>query len=295
MNRIKDAFDAFFVKAELDDIIDRKPHLCPKIIELALEKYYKNEKTNFMNENRKFGLLRRFMMNDVSSLRVYMNPKFNISFNFYLTSSDSTYRHTEKLYDGSECTFKMAYYSPLMYAVILNKVDLVKAMVEASFASTSKLELDMPHGDMPFVNARSIARKFFNPRERIAMLALLKIDKTRHDLTRVNRYLKNELDITVKEAVMADSVRMLESALFLGNFGDKTDPHIIRRAMLNQNYLILEMLVMEDYAIPAVKDRPQVTTMDKDDVDFILSRTTERRPLNKRYRGIYENYNDHAV
>ena len=274
-----------------------KNHLCSAVVKNGLEGRFATRKQSFMRDSCYLKIYNILITDNLTILRVYLDPKYELDFNYYHGPDARSWENTSELYDGQSNSLDVQLYTPLLFAVALNKIESVKEMVNAKLVP--KLKLDMPHKNMPLVNARSIARKFYDPVKRKAMLEALRFDPEKHDLTLVNKHLKGELSITVKEAVMADDVEMVESALLLGNFGVKTDVQIIRRAMINENYLILEMLVMEGYAIPAEKDRPAFKKMNKDDVTFILSQSDndKRRPLPHRYRSWYSyvEYNEHCV
>ena len=295
---IKRALNSIFWEHQITMLCSDKNHLRSAVVKYGLEGRFATTKQSFM---RKSCYLKIYILieksKEVDVLKVYLNPKYELNFNFYFDSDANNRDNTSELYDGRSNSLDAKVYTPLLFAVALNRIVAVKEMVNAELVP--KLKLDMSHKNMPLVNARSIARKFYDPAKRQAMLDALRIDPEKHDLTLVNKHLKGELSITVKEAVMADDVEMVESALLLGNFGDKTDVQIIRRAMINENYLILEMLVMEGYAIPAEKDRPAFKKMNKDDVTFILSQSDndKRRPLPHRYRSWYSyvGYNEHCV
>lgn len=270
---------------EFRTFFNHNPKLRAAIVEIGLDEIYKDDKKEFMVCRFEYSVRGVIDEGYREAMAVYMKSAYDFNFNYYFENLwfDATVV-TWDLYGNMESN-RLDHHemTPLQLAVARNRLDIVKDMVEATFSR--KLKLDMPHKSMPLVNARSIARKIYNPNARIKMLNALKIDKTKHDLTIVKRHLQEELNINVKEAVIYNSVEMVESALFLGNYGDKTDTNIIRYAMKNGNYLILEMLVMEGYAIPAEKDRPNFENMNRDDVNLILSvdDINLRHPLPYRY------------
>lgn len=292
---IDNKFTGFFAEGVIGSEFEENPRFRPYIIRRALTKYYKSERDKFMRLAEGYGIRRIIVINELEGLKVYLDPQYKLDFNFYISPGFHRTEDTKELYDGGWNSLDLRLYTPLLLAVAKNKIDLVKVMISAKL--DPKLKLDMPHGELPLVNARSIARKFHDPVKRATMLQILKIDKDKHDLSNVKNHLKDELSISVKEAVLANSVEMVESALLLGNFGDKSDIHVIRWAMINENYLILEMLVIEGYAIPDAKDLPAYQNMKKTDVDFILSKQIQRRPLPYRYLSYFSwiPYNEHSV
>ena len=103
---------------------------------------------------------------------------------------------------------------------------------------TDKLQIDKPMDNRPHVTARSIARKIKDESKRSTMLKLLQIDRTKHDMSRINNAMKDDLEITVKEAVIANNIAMFESALLLGNLGIKM-MKVSLNTLLITNFLIL--------------------------------------------------------
>lgn len=284
----------FGSKMGLNSCYQRLNNLRYALLETALNDRFKDYRDELMKCTYEYSLLGLIDSKSVDILPLYLNPqyKFNINYYFERNLIFDLDRETYSVYDGNHSRLNHKYFTPLQLAVAQNKIEVVKLLVGASLHH--KLQLDMAHSQRWFVNARSIARKIRNPSDRKAMLEVLKIDKGKHELYRVNFRLKDELDINVKEAVIANNILMVESALFLGNFGDKTDVNIIRRAMINENYLILEMLVMEGYAIPAKSNRPSYTKMNREDAEFILNQQGKIYPLPKRYSIYPQPYNEHS-
>lgn len=222
----------------------------------------------------------------------FFNPQRNFDMNHYsYQASNRESIDLSSFYDGSECSYSTSYMTPLMVAVLLNKPESVKLLVNASL--TPKLKLDKAMYADELITARVIARKIKNQSVRNVMLSKLKIDPNKHDMSIINYVLKEDLDINVKEAVIANSLSMIEAALLLGNFGDKNDVTIIKYAIENGNYLIIEALVMEGYAIPATKPK-YPANLNKEDTDFILTDRAERVPLPKRAPWGLISYNAHC-
>ena len=129
----------------------------------------------------------------------------------------------------------------LHVAVMMNRAAVVEHILSLNLRT--KLQVDKPLAHRPKVTAR-------NERIRREMLKLLIIDKTKHELSRVKTALKEDFEITVKEAVIANNFDMLQASMLLGNHGDKNDESIFKYAVANKNFLIIEALIMEDYVIP---------------------------------------------
>lgn len=264
------------------------------LLETALNDKFKEYRNDFMKSKYEYSLLVLIDTESHDILPLYLDPQYKFDINYYFIRNwiFDLDRETYSVYDGNSSRINHKYFTPLQLAVAQNKIEVVKLMVNASLYH--KLELDMAHKEMYYVNARSIARKIRNPTDREAMLKVLKIDKDKHCTHRVSFRLKDELDINVKEAVIANNILMVESALLLGNFGDKTDVNIINRAIKNENYMILEMLVIEGYAIPAKSIRHNYTNMVREDVNYILDQSAPFWPLTKRYDCYPRPYNEHC-
>jgi hypothetical protein len=288
-SKIDDKFGNYH---DMNVMFEDKPHLRLAIVETALNGKFKEYERRILSGIYTFGILGIIDHDRGEYMKYYLDSDININFNYYFERhyAISTV-HIFKLYEN-DFNFMVRTYNltPLQLAVAKNRIDIVKEMVNKTLVN--KLELDAPHKERPYVNARSIARKIYDPASRAAMLRVLKIDTEKHSDTIVKRNLKGELDISVKEAVMANNIHMVESALFLGNFGEKDDIHIIRRAMLNENYDILEMLVMEGYAIPNKDNRPIYTTMNKEKVDFILNQAKGQEHPSPQWDSIFPIYRD---
>ena len=227
-----------------------------------------------------FGDLYLFRPANMDVISFFTNPEIDFVFNIY-ASSYSKYFISYDFYDGSKYEFNYGKMTILQIAVLMNNPKLVEYILSLNLAT--KLQIDKPMADRPHVTARSIARKIKDESKRSTMLKLLQIDRTKHDMSRINNAMKDDLEITVKEAVIANNIAMFESALLLGNHGDKNDESIIKYAVNNGNFLILEALVMEGYAIPdlVISD---YKGMNKEDVDFILKNKelSARVPYKKR-------------
>ena len=289
---IDDAFDSFFTLGNVEDLFKAKSHLRVAIMERALLHYYKDNKSDFVKSSRAFGIYQLIDGNCDNSINTYFKPEYKVDFNinrWIITSPfepSPNLMSTTHLVDGKRRTFCQYHSTPLQIAVAQNRFSIVKNMVAASL--NPKLKLDMPNSESNEINARNIARKIFNLADRIKMLSVLIIDMNKHDMTKINANLKYEHSMTVKEAVLANNVEMVESAFLLGNFGDKNDIHTIRWAMMNENIEILEILVLEGYAIPPVGQRPiciESFTGGKNNykyargVKFLMANGTDRRPL----------------
>lgn len=230
-----------------------------------------------------FGLHRLIREGQIDVVEFFMNDTYTIDMNHYpqlhFLDTIQGYDSSSNFYDGSAISFDSEPMTSLMAAVLLNRTEIVELLVKTSMKP--KLKLDMAMKDRNLVTARSMARKIKNQSVRNVMLSKLKIDQNKHDMTIINYVLKEDLDINVKEAVIANKIYMMEAALLLGNFGDKNDVTIIKYAIENGNYLIIEALVMEGYAIPATKPI-YPANLNKEDTDFILTDRAERVPLPKR-------------
>lgn len=262
-----------------------RPHLRADIINMALENYMKNAREEFMDDSGWAYSISGIIEKDYKEgLCSYLKPVFKMNFNRYISKQffDFSVSTPELDSAGFGSSIDRGNCTPLIFAVALNRYDIVKEMVEADL--NPKLQLDMPYRIARHISARGIARKISDQEKRRAMLKLLIVDQTRHDTSLTKSFLKDELTITVKEAVIANDAYMVESALLLGNFGDKTDIHVIRWAMKNENLMILEMLVVEEYAIPDIEDRPYITKKNKDRVNSILNQIkVEERLIQDRY------------
>lgn len=208
---------------------------------------------------------------EMAIIRHYIQnqAKYNLNFNNYLeyTGFLSDFHHFYFNLIDMDFPIEFENLTPLMISIGFNKPDIVKLLVDATF--TPKLDLLGSHLKSNNVTARSIARKLPYA-ERKKMLEILKFDKNKHEISSFNSVLHNDFEVTVREAVFANDVRMAEAALLLGNFGDKTDTSTIRRAMLNENVDLLELLVLEEYAIPEANDRPSYYRMDSYSVNKLL-------------------------
>lgn len=224
---------------------------------------------------------------DISVLNFFLKPENNFNMNHYSKDAGNWAKLASNIfYDGSSMSFDTSGMTPLMVAVLLNKPEMVQSLVDASL--TPKLQLDQEM-DGKAVTARSMARKIKNESVRVAMLSKLKIDPTKHDMTKTNLRLKEDLEINVKEAVIANDFGMLESALLLGNFGDKTDLRIAMTAIENGNFIFFEILAMEGYALPAAGSVRCTETL-KEYVDEILAPAPVRVPMAKRDFGFWRLY-----
>lgn len=283
-DQIAEAFDSFFTGSNVEDLF--KSSQISVRMEILGTIMLKSNKFEFINCNRAYGIIGLIYGNYATSLKVYLHPAYRLNFNYYFKMTMfEVFLSTYSLFDGNSSTIKQDWFTPLQLAVALNKVEVVQSLVEASLVP--KLKLNMPHAFIATVDARTLARKIYNPTDRDKMLQFLIINKEKHDMDLITQRLRNELTITVKEAVLANNIEMVESALLLGNFGSKTDINVIRWAMLNENIKILEILVMEGYAIPPVDNRPPYKTMNKYDVNFLLDNDTNRHPLPYRTSFLY--------
>lgn len=283
---IKEAFESIFQqKSSINMLFRYRPHLRADIINMALENYMKNAREEFMDDSGWTYSISGIIEKDYKEgLCSYLKPVFKMNFNRYISKQffDFSVSTPELDSAGFGSSIDRGNCTPLIFAVALNRYDIVKEMVEADL--NPKLQLDMPYRIARHISARGIAKKISDQEKRRAMLKLLIVDQTRHDTSLTKSFLKDELTITVKEAVIANDAYMVESALLLGNFGDKTDIHVIRWAMKNENLMILEMLVVEEYAIPDIEDRPYITKKNKDRVNSILNQIkVEERLIQDRY------------
>ena len=276
---VNDAFESFFQKAEVSKLFRRQPYYRNAIITTAMTKYFSDRRQEFMDDvGWCYGIL-KIILRDYNDLQPYLDPVYKLNFNRYFDREFiHLYIYSISLLPARQYFFDQSACTPLQVAVALNRQDIIKQMVEAK--TDPKIELDMVHRDNENVSARAIARKIYSPRDREKVLQLLTIDKNKHNFSRIKSILKNELDITVKEAVLSNDFKKVEAALYLGNFGDKNDVEIIRWAMLNENFMIFEALVMEGYKIPEKSDRPLVCSMNSDDVDYLLNQDEDYiRPI----------------
>ena len=231
-----------------------------------------------------------FLMENIDKevLSFFMSPEASFVFNErfgqgFIKTSRFFYDDTISI-DTSNMNF-------LMVAVLMYNLDVIDLVVKATLGT--KLKLDVTFGK---INVRCVARKIRKESERRVVLSKLRIDQSKHDLSGVNLVLKEDLTVNVKEAVIFNNLEMFESALLLGNFGDKNDSNIIKYAINNGNYLILEALVLEGYAIPNMTIT-DYKGMDEEDVNFILKeKSLERRvPLGRRRKWYgFSFYNEHC-
>ena len=196
--------------------------------------------------------------NNLEWVKVFFDPKYKLDFNAHFEHDGYTLiDYYKDINVFGRQTAIIHNYTPLLFAIGQERYEIVEAMVKATTLKP-KLNLMKSHRNHLHVSPRQLARMMNVHAVRKKLLDLLKVDPNIHDMTDFNRILKNDLTVTVREAVMSQNVKMVEAALTLGNFGDKSDPEIIKYAIKKGNFMILEMLVMEDYAIPAPESIPKI-------------------------------------
>ena len=174
-------------------------------------------------------------------------------------------------------------FNPLLYAVFKNQKEIVEHMLKDKHHF--KLELDSVKLDISGAQplyVRTIARRIINKTSRHAMLETLRVDPSKHDMTQIKKNLGDDLKITVREAVLNDNIAMLESVLWLGNLGDsKADTNVIKYAVNNRNCKMVEILVMEGFARPALSDSILRSKFSGDNLErarYILNPNQTRPP-----------------
>ena len=244
--------------------IPENPKLLLHILKVYFTKYH-NEPINahyeivngisrwFLPFRYNTGIYHAIAENNLSLLKFYLEAdisliKYHYNWNnceLIVESLDTTDIDLTGLADARS-NLSRERFTPLMLAVFFKRFEHVEAILAANLFR-HKLLLTVTNTELKF-SARSLARRIKDKDHRLRMLSLLRIDKTKHEFAWIKAFLKDDLDISVKEAVLANCATMVENALLLGNYGNKADVNIIRHAKRNGNKEIVEILTLEGYA-----------------------------------------------
>lgn len=257
INNFKAAYNSFFnhaaVLSRFEQINDC--YSAERFVKYGLEQCtpYKNDPTElanvfYWNQTLMSAIISRKRYDCLELFITYAKDgkfNFNRHFDFNRRVASCGMTEGEIYFEGD-----LSWFNPLLYAVFCRSSTLVKILLRDKHEG-NLLKLDKEITMRPYtspMDVRSIARKITNKRDRETMLEALRADPEKHDITVFKKVLKGDLSITVREAVLNNSILKLEAALWLGNFGEsKTDPYVIKYARKNGNTEMVEILELEGF------------------------------------------------
>jgi hypothetical protein len=209
-----------------------------------------------------------------------MKDDYNVNFNNAFGSG--CYWDIPLIENNGHCV-DTQYLTPLMLAIVVGNERTVELLVKTKLKTPLEFNVRFGASTGHLAAARDIARKIMNKDKRHRMLGLLKYNPALHGGVGIMALLKCDMSVSVKEAVMMNNYGVMNAALNVGNFGDKEDVEIVRRAIMNSNEDMVEALVLEGYKVPTGIQIPSNTTIKSDQLKKLLAGNPVYKPNSSKY------------